>query len=365
MTAQPPIPEPGTAAPEVDAGSGAPSAVDPPAASFSHRTTGPSKQRVGLVTGAALALVAVAAATSMAASPAPSTSPSTNGPSVAAPNGQPDKDGLGRFGGGRFGQGAFRGITIAAISGNDVTLATADGWRRTITVTSSVKLTRGGQTIAVGDLKVGDQVRFRQTRNADGTFTVTDLAVVVPTIRGEVSGVTSSGFKVTTRNGSVWTVTVNGSTTYRLGTGDGSLSDVKNGSTVVVTGNSTGDNALTALGVRVAPARAVGTVTAKTADSITIKLRDGSSLVIHVDADTTFRVAGNKSAKLADVAVDMVVGATGRARADGSIDADAVAAGKLRQLRNGAGNGRFDGPALVLPDVFGPTNDGGTDGPTA
>ena len=127
-------------------------------------------------------------------------------------------------------------------------------------------------------------------------------------------------------------MTVNGSTTYRLGTGAATLSDVKNGSTVVVTGNSTGDNALTALGVRVAPARAVGTVTAKTSDSITIKLRDGSSLVIHVDADTTFRVAGNKSAKLADVTVDMVVGATGRARADGSIDADVVAAGKLRQL---------------------------------
>jgi hypothetical protein len=122
---------------------------------------------------------------------------------------------------------------------------------------------------------------------------------------------------------------------------------------------------MTALGVRVAPARAVGTVTAKTADSITIKLRDGSSLVIHVAADTTFRVAGNKSAKLADVTVDMVVGVTGRARADGSIDADAVAAGKLRQLRNGAGNGRFAHPGLVLPDVFGPTNDGSTDGPTA
>ena len=365
MTAQPPIPEPGTAAPEADPEIAAPSAVDAPAASFSQRTGGPSKKRVGLVAGGALALVAVAAATSMAASPPPSTSPSTNGPSVGTPNGQRDTNAFGRFGGGRFGQGAFGDITIAGISGNDVTLATADGWRRTITVSSTVKLTRGGQTIAVGDLKVGDQVRFRQTRNADGTFTVTDLAVVVPTIRGQVSAVTSGGFKVTTRDGSVWTVTVNGSTTYRLGTGDGSLSDVKDGSTVVVAGNKTADNALTALGVRVAPARAVGTVTAKTADSITIKLRDGSSLVIHVDADTTFRVAGNKAAKLADVAVDMVVGVTGRTRSDGSIDADAVAAGNRKQLRDGAGNGRFARPGLVLPDVFGPADDGSGDGPTA
>ena len=365
MTAQPPTPEPGTAAPAGGMPGEPSSAVDASAVTFSQRTGGPSRKRLGLVAGGALALVAVAAATSMAASPPPSTSPSTNDPGVAAPNAQGDKDGSGRFGNGRFGLGTFRDITIAAISGNEVTLTTADGWRRTITVTSSMKLTRGGQTIAVADLKVGDEVRFHQTRNADGTFTVTDLAVVVPTVRGEVSAVTGGGFKVTTRDGSVWTVTVNGSTTYRLGNGDGRLSDVKNGGTVVVAGNKTGDNALTALGVRVAPDRAVGTVTAKTADSITIKRRDGSSLVIHVDASTTFRVAGNKTAKLADVAVDMVVGVTGRARADGSIDADAVVAGKLGQLRNGAGNGRFDRLPLVLPDVFGPTNDGGIDDPTA
>jgi hypothetical protein len=105
-------------------------------------------------------------------------------------------------------------------------------------------------------------------------------------------------------------------------------------------------------------------VTAKTADSITIKRRDGTSVVIHVGADTTFRVAGNKNAKLADVTVDMVIGVSGRSRADGSIDANAVVAGKAGKLR-GAGNGRFDRPMLVLPDVFGPTNDGSTDDPTA
>ena len=49
-------------------------------------------------------------------------------------------------------------------------------------------------------------------RNADGTYTVDRIAVVVPSVRGTVSDVTSSGFKVTTRDGSVWTIAVNGST---------------------------------------------------------------------------------------------------------------------------------------------------------
>jgi len=160
----------------------------------------------------------------------------------------------------------------------------------------------------VGDLKVGDQVRFRQTRNDDGSYTVTALAVVVPTIHGTASDITSSGFKVTTRDGSVWTVTVNGQTTYGYGQGTGSRSDVKAGEAVRVAGTITADNQMTATSVRVAGDRVVGQVTAKTADSITINKRDGSSVTIHVDADTTYRVAGVENADLGDVAVDMAIG---------------------------------------------------------
>jgi hypothetical protein len=316
------------------------------------------------VVAGAILLVVVAAATSMAASPAPSGTTGNSGNfALGGDVAFEDVDGFDR---GRFGRHGFGDITITAMSGNEVTLGTPDGWRRTITVTDAMNLTKGGQDIAVGDLKVGDSVRFRQTRTDDGTYTVTDLAVVVPTVRGQASAVTSSGFKVTTRDGSVWTVTVNGSTKYSYGQGDGSLADVKDGTTVVVSGTTTGENAITALGVRVAPDRAVGTVTAKTADSITIKQRDGSSLTIHVAADTTFRVAGTENATLSDITVDMAIGATGRARSDGSIDADTVVAGKLR----GFGRGdwpRLDGrdlPGLFRQDPDGPSVGAG-DGPTA
>jgi Domain of unknown function (DUF5666) len=352
MTAQAPDPE------------SRPVRADAPAASFRDTTGAPSRRRIGLVVAGAVLLVVVAAATSMAASPAPSGT--TNGPLSAALGGDPALDGPLGFDGRRFGRHGFGDITITAISGNEVTLGTPDGWRRTITVTDAMNLTKGGQDIAVGDLKVGDSVRFRQVRNDDGTYTVTDLAVVVPTIRGQASAVTSSGFKVMTRDGSVWTVTVNGSTKYAYGQGDGTLADVKDGTKVVVSGTTTGENAITALGVRVAPDRAVGTVTAKTADSITIKQRDGTSLTIHVDADTTFRVAGTEDAKLSDITVDMAIGVTGRARSDGSIDADAVVAGKVRGFGRGDWpklNGS-DLPGLFRPDLEEPV-DGASDGPTA
>ena len=311
---------------------------------YSTRLAGPSRLRVGVVSGAAVALAVGAVATSLAAVPPAGTGATTGavpgGASltvaadlgVGADDVDPDH---GRIGG----PGGFRDITISAVSGASVTLTTDDGWTRTVTVTDSVELTKGGQTIAVGDLKVGDEVRIAQTRNDDGTYTVEAIAVVVPSVHGTVSDVSSSGFKVTTRDGSVWTIAVNGETTYTYGTGTGSLADVTNGEEVLVQGTSTGDNALTATSVRVAGDRATGTVASKTADTIVVTTRDGSSVTVHVDADTDYRLAGSETATLADVAVDMRIKVAGRQRSDGSIDADMVVAGE-GGMHGGFGPGR-------------------------
>jgi hypothetical protein len=337
-----------------------------PGAAFNGTTAAPNKRRVGLVLGAGATLAIVAAATSMAAD-APGRDAVRGGANLALGGNDPALGDAGELGQGRFGRHGFAEITITAISGNAVTLGTPDGWSRTITISDTVDLTKGGQDIALSDLKVGDQIRFSQTRNADGSYTVTAVAVVVPTVQGTASAITSTGFKVTTRDGSVWTVTVNGSTTYTYGQGTGTLADVKDGQAVRVQGTTTADNQITALNVRVAGDRAIGTVTAKTADTITIRQRDGSSLTIHVDADTTYRVAGVDNADLSDITVDMGIGVSGRARADGSIDADAVAAGKgLRGDRGGGrGEGGLDGPGLVVPNPADPIIEGDVGVPTA
>jgi hypothetical protein len=334
--AMPPEPSPGT-----------------DAVTFSHRTPSPSRMRIAAVGAAAAALVVGVVATSFAASTSPSTSGSTNGSGNGAATapflaGDPGVAGDAGLDHGRFGGEGFRDITIKAISGSNVTLATADGWTRTIAVTSTVKLTKGGAAIDLSALKVGDQVRFSQTKNADGTYTVDQIAVVVPSVGGTVSDVSSTGFKVTTRDGSVWTVAINGTTKYQYGTGSGTLADVKNGTVTLVQGTTTGDNAITALTVRVAGDKAVGTVTAKTANSITITTRDGSSLTIHVAAATTYQVAGKATATLADITVGSAIGVSGRKQADGSINADAVVAGNGRGLFGGHGprGGGFDGAGL-------------------
>ncbi|MEX2184637.1 MAG: DUF5666 domain-containing protein, partial [Chloroflexota bacterium] len=247
------------------------------------------------------------------------------------------------------GGGLFRDITIGSISGSSVTLRTDDGWSRTITVTSSVTITKGGQDASLADLKVGDQIRFAQTRNDDGTYTVTAIAVVVPSVAGSVSDVTTDGFKVTTRDGSVWTITTTSSTAYKIGVGDGTRADLVAGAMARVLGTSAGDSQLAALTVQVAADRVVGTVTAKTASTITVRTPDGTSRTINVGSTTTYVVAGTENATLADITVDMVVAVQGRTQADGSVNATAVLTGRGmgRGFGPGLGRGEF-GPGSIF-----------------
>jgi hypothetical protein len=235
--------------------------------------------------------------------------------------------GRGNGNGGFKGNGDARGpITIRAISGSQISLATEDGWTRTIVVTDSTVITKGGQPIAVGDLHVGDQIRFSQKRNADGTYAITAIGVPVPTAGGEVTAVDASSITVKGRAGVTRVITVTDATVYQLGRAPGSKSDVKVGTHVIAQGTATAD-AFTATTVRVSLPAVAGEVSAKTSDTITIKHRDGSTTVIHVTDKTTYEVRGKDAAALADIAVGDRVEAEGVMRADGSMDAAAVEGG--------------------------------------
>ena len=235
--------------------------------------------------------------------------------------------GQGNGNGGLKGNGNARGpITIRAISGPQISLATEDGWTRTISVTSSTVITKGGQPIAVGDLHVGDQIRFSQARNTDGSYAITAIAVPVPVAGGDVTAVDATSITVKGKAGVTRVITVNDATVYQLGKAPGSKADVKVGTHVNAQGTTSGDT-FTAITVRVSLPDVAGEVSAKTADSITIKRRDGSTTVVHVTDKTTYEVRGKDPASLADISVGDRVGAEGLLRADGSMDAATVESG--------------------------------------
>ena len=154
------------------------------------------------------------------------------------------RDGFGSFGFGRS------NITITAISGSNVALKTDDGWTRTVTVTDATTITKGGAKIAVGDLAVGDKVHLGQQRAADGTYTVTAIVVVLPTVVGQISAIDGSTITVTQPGGTTATIHVDGDTTYRVDGSTGSLSDLKVGSFVVAEGTQRTDGSLDAAAIR-------------------------------------------------------------------------------------------------------------------
>lgn len=229
--------------------------TEPDQIEFHERIGGPDRRtstpslpaRAGIFVGTA-ALVVIGAVAAMGASPA---TPSTGGQvtDLAAVEPLSGTDELSSFANGfrgGFGHG-FRDVTIAAIDGSNLSLETADGWTRTITVGSATTINEAGETITLADLAVGDQIGFAQDRQSDGSYTITAIKVVLPTIGGEVTAVTGNTITVTGRDGTTGTIHVDSGTTYEVdGTTGKALSDITVGSFVVAEGSLRADGSLDA-----------------------------------------------------------------------------------------------------------------------
>lgn len=204
--------------------------------------------RVGLL--GATAAAAVAAAILIFGGSAAPTGTLAAANTVPTNAGITEQDrGPGGFMGGMMGERGG-GITITNIAGSNVSLETADGWKRTISVAGAT-LTKGTATIALSDLKVGDEVRFEQTRGTDGTFTITRLNVVLPHAGGTVTAIAGSTITVTERDGTTATIQVSSSTTFEVGMTTGkALADVKVGMVVNAVGTRNSDGSLAASAVR-------------------------------------------------------------------------------------------------------------------
>ena len=237
--------------------------VEPAPAPRPTRVPSSPRWRVLSLTGATLVLVGGAAIT-MGASPEPSTSPAPDTqiqPEGSGENGRLFRgpllrglpglfDGFARFAGPHEGFGAGS-ITITTINGSSISLETVDGWTRTITVTDETQLSKDGEEVALADLEIGDRIRFRQTVDDNGTWTVTAIAVVSPSVFGQVTAVDGDSITLSQRDGSTVTVRVDGSTTFTVGGETGkSVSDIEVGMIAAASGEENGDGSLDAARVR-------------------------------------------------------------------------------------------------------------------
>ncbi len=352
--------------------------ADPPAYTAPIQPVVPPARRsrskvVGAIVAGAIGLTAVAVAIGSTGTPAVATplaasaqgvllaadtgtwtAPSGGGasaPNVTGMMGDLDGAGFGPGGfgpggmgrGGRMGErGIFGAISITAIDGTKLSLRTADGWTRTIDATGAT-VTKSGQTVALSTLKVGDAIVFDQARQADGTLKVTAIRVVLPHAGGMVKSVTDSSVTLTQRDGTEKVLQLTASTTYNLAGAASTKGALRVGTVVVAEGTTSADGTFTATVVHIRPALTGGTVTAKSATSITVKARDGSSLTITVGSGTTYQVAGKATAALSDIVVGAIVTAQGTANADGTFTATVV---RTLPIRGSFGGGGRMGPGM-------------------
>ncbi|HEY7827570.1 MAG TPA: DUF5666 domain-containing protein [Candidatus Limnocylindrales bacterium] len=233
------------------------------------RLPGPNPIRVAIVVAVVIVL-ALSAVITLAASPSPAVTgaaPSAAAASAGTKHIGPSTPGRGpaagfgaRIGGfgfgfgfggfGSFGNAGIGGATIVAINGSSLSLKTADGWTRAITVGSSTKLSRAGKAIGLGDLKVGDAIGFRETKASDGTYTINAVTVILPTLAGQVTAISANTITIKQFNGTPGTIHVTSSTTFRIfGTDKATLANLKVGMTVGAQGTKASDGSLDALSV--------------------------------------------------------------------------------------------------------------------
>ncbi len=348
-----PDPIPNEAAPGTE--SAAPAVAPTERASAPRMTRG---RTIGLAAlGGAIAIGALAIAFAAGGAhndtaPAVATDGSTSRAApIGAVSGWTSPDGASDM---RLGNGRGRGmrgemgnaITITAIDGTKLALKTENGWTRTIDATGAT-VTKDGATVPLSTLKVGDRIGFRETRNDDGTYTITAITVVQPAVAGTVASVSGSTVTVTGRDGSTSKVVLTGSTTYELAGETATKDAVVSGARIVARGTLATDGTLTASSVEVAPATSAGTVKEKGSSSLTLTTRDGSTVLVKVSSSTTYQVGGVTTPTLADVKVGDIVMAAGSLNADGSLSATIVrshAAGQFGGPGNGFGRGGMPGP---------------------
>jgi len=218
--------------------------------------------RIGLAGIGAAALIAVAAlAFGSTAAPGGALAAGTGSTGSSGATGSANTDGVGDlhggpgFPGGRGGHG-FGEITIMSISGSSISLQTEDGWTRTITVDDGTTYTKAGDDIALGDLAVGDTIAFRQTLEDDGSWTIDEIAVVLPHVGGEVTAVDGSTITVELRGGTTETVNIGSDADVVVNGDSAAAGDIKVGMFLVAEGTENADGSLDATRVRAADAGA-------------------------------------------------------------------------------------------------------------
>lgn len=163
--------------------------------------------------------------------PTPGTTPAFSG--VGGPRGEK-------------GHGPGGVLTVTAINGQTITAKQANGSTITIKTTSSTVYTRAGQKVSASDIKTGENIHVRGTRNSDSSISATNIDIVLPGSGGMISAIKGDTITVKDPRGNTHTIKVTSSTSFLNGQQKITLSSLKVGENIHAVGTLNSDGSLTA-----------------------------------------------------------------------------------------------------------------------
>ena len=147
----------------------------------------------------------------------------------------------------------------------------------------------------------------------------------------EITAIDGSDLDLETVDGWTRTITVTSETEITKGDEVIGLDDLSVGDSIRFRQERNDDGTFTITRIAVVQPHVAGTVTAVTDTTITVDLRGGTTVTVHVDDATIFKVEdATGTAGIDDVEVGMRILAAGEQNADGSLDASRVRAGTGR-----------------------------------
>lgn len=203
--------------------------------------------------------------------------------------------------------------TLTAVSGSTLTVLRSDGTSVTLTVAPGTVLRLGGQTVTLAQLSTaltnataaGQTIRVNAeyvSRGGVNTATHVDASTVTPrpvisTVTGTVTAVDTMARTITLQlsNGTTQTFTLAPNATIRIGDQNVTLGDIMVGDVVTLTVQTVGTTStVTRVQENVQRLNVDGVLTAVSGNTLTLTLRNGTTVTLTVSPTTDLRVNGKR-----------------------------------------------------------------------
>ncbi len=267
-------------------------------------------------------------------------------------------------GGGAWSQGIVGGGTVVSVTPTTLVVRDPAGSVHTYSLTSTTTYSKGGTSSTFSALGVNERV-FVRTSSSSSTV-ATNVQIVEPRLSGTVESISGSSIVISDAQGFWHTIAVSTGTQYEEGSTAISLSSLKVGDAIAVSGTiASNHTTLDASTVELVLPSFVGQVSSISGNVISLTTPNGTTETVNVSSSTTYSNNG-ASSSLSAITKGSTIRVVGIITGTNTVSASSIELGTPKPPVGHGGPGQggpgFGGPRFGGPGQGGPgfgTNPGG------